>query len=59
MHRKRARRIWIFFFFKKSVSWELDSEREGRLSGLAEAREIYALRAPHVMVGGEQMEKSS
>ena len=31
MHRKRARRIWRDL--KKSVSWELDSEREGPTFG--------------------------
>ena len=47
-----ARRIWGDF--KKSVSgvdnWT--PNEKGRLSGLAEARRICALRAPHEMEGG-------
>ena len=38
--------------WKKSVSSELDSHGKSRLSGLAEARWICVLQAPHEMGGG-------
>ena len=43
-----------FWGFGKSqlVSWVPGSEEDGWLSGLAEARRICALRAPHEMGGG-------
>ena len=44
-----ARRIWEFW--KSQFSWDWSPNEKGRLSGLAEARRICALRAPHEMGG--------
>ena len=49
-HRKRAE---DFGDFEKVSFVENETPNEkGRLSGLAEARRICVLRAPHAMVGG-------
>ena len=49
----RTRRIWGIL--KKSVNWfeNKTPDEKGRLSGLAEARQICARRAPHKMVGAD------
>ena len=49
--------LWILEFEKKTVSWDLNSERKSRLSELAEARPVVC--GGGAARGGVQMEKSA